>query len=83
MRTAPVVPNNGIVRHSVKAYLLLGTGAIWLIAAIFLYRVSFGFVWLGEHDPALALRLASMVLPVLFLGWIAPVLFGAWLPWKK
>jgi hypothetical protein len=83
MKATPIVPTNGIVRHNVKAYLFLAVGAMWLIAAIFLYRTSFGLVWLGEHDPALALRLASMVLPVLFLGWIAPVIFGAWLLWKR
>ena len=74
---------DGIVRHNVKAYLCLAAGAMWLLVATFLYGKSFGFVWLGAHDPALALRLASMVLPVLFFGSIAPVLFGAWLLWKK
>jgi hypothetical protein len=78
-----IYATNGIARHNVKAYLCLAAGAMWLIVAIFLYGKSFGFVWLGTHDPALALRLASMVLPVLFFGWIAPVLLGAWLLWKK
>jgi hypothetical protein len=56
---------------------------MWLIVAIFLYLKSFGFVWVGAHDPALALRLASMVLRVLFFGWIAAVLLGAWLHGKS
>jgi hypothetical protein len=68
----------------VRPYLFLGIGALWLIAvAIFVYRGSFNIVWLGKHDPALAFSLLRVLIPVLFLGWIAPVLLGSWLLWKK
>jgi hypothetical protein len=70
-----------------KAYVFLAIGAAWLIAAIiaglFYYHRGFGIFWNGEHDPALALRLFLIVFYVLFLGWIAPVLFGVWLLWKS
>jgi hypothetical protein len=71
----------------VRPYVFLAIGAIWLIAAMFagisIHRGGFSIFWQGDHDPALALRLFLVVVYVLFLGWIAPVLFGSWLLWKK
>lgn len=69
-----------------KPYVFLAIGAAWLIAAIiaglsYYYR-GFGIFWKGKHDPALALRLFLLVFYTLFLGWLAPVLFGVWLLWK-
>jgi len=78
-----MVPTSGVVRHNVTAYVLLACGAIWLITAMFLYGKSFGIVWRGDHVPDVALWVFRWVLPVLFLGWIAPVSFGAWLLWRK
>jgi hypothetical protein len=68
------------------AYVFLTIGAMWLIVAIVLYRTSFIFsvFWSpGKHDPALALSSLRVLRPVLFLGWIAPVLLGSWLLWRK
>jgi len=68
----------------VRPYVFLAIGVIWLIGAIFfVYNASFGITWIGKHDPALARRLIVVALYVLFLGWIVPTLFGAWLLWKK
>jgi hypothetical protein len=63
---------------------------MWLIVAIVLYGTDFvfaGFAWRGRHVPAIVLSLFRVPLrvmpPLLFLGWVAPVLFGSWLLWKK
>jgi membrane protein implicated in regulation of membrane protease activity len=68
----------------------LAIGAMWLIVAIVLYNTDFvfaGFTWRGSHPPAIAFSLFRvlfrMMPPLLFLGWVAPVLFGLWLLWKK
>lgn len=75
-----------------KPYVFLALGAAWLLVAIVLYKTSFGFVfagfkWQGGHPPAIAVSLFRVLLGVMphviFLGWIAPVLFGSWLLWKR
>jgi hypothetical protein len=70
--------------------VFLAIGAIWLVVAIVLYKTSFSiafFPGLGIHVPAFAIpliRVMFRVMPSLFfLGWVAPVLFGSWLLWKK
>ena len=73
-----------------KPYVFLALGVVWLIVAIVLYKTSFafaGFKWQGGHAPAIAVslfRVLVRVMPhVIFLGWVAPILFGSWLLWKK
>jgi hypothetical protein len=76
----------------VKPYVFLALGVVWLIVALVLYKTSFGFglfgfKWQGGHPPAIAVSLFHILLRVMphviFLGWIAPVLFGLWLLWRK
>jgi hypothetical protein len=78
-----VVPTSRAVSHNISAYVCLTWGAVWLITAIFLYGRSFGIYWEGSHPPALLLWLFPRMLPVLFFGWLVPVLLGAWLLWKR
>ncbi|MGO9862892.1 MAG: hypothetical protein ACLPLR_04705 [Terriglobales bacterium] len=73
-----------------RPYVFLAIGAIWLIAAILLYETDFvfgSFAGLGIHVPAAAIPLIRVLFrvmpPLLFLGWVAPVLLGSWLLWKK
>ncbi len=69
-----------------KPYVFLAIGTMWLIIAIVLYRTDFGFTvfaWRGNRDPTLTLSLFRVLLPVLFFGWIALVLFGSWLLRRK
>jgi hypothetical protein len=66
-----------------KPYVFLAIGMIWLIGAIYFYRGGFNIVWLGKHDPALVFALFRCMVPLLLLGWIAPLLFGSWLLWKS
>ncbi len=73
-----------------RPYVFLAIGAIWLIVAIVLYKTSFViglFPGLGIHVPAVAIPLIRVLFrvmpPLLFLGWVVPVLFGSWLLWKS
>ena len=69
-----------------KPYVFLAIGTMWLIIAIVLYRTDFVFAvfaWRGNRDPTLTLSLFRVLLPVLFFGWIALVLFGSWLLRRK
>ena len=69
-----------------KPYVFLAIGTMWLIIAIVLYRTDFVFAvfgWRGNRDPTLTLSLFRVLLPVLFFGWVAPVLFGSWLLRRK
>ncbi len=70
-------------QRNLKPYVFLATGAAWLILAIVLRRADFVIAWQGKHVPVAALWLFRAWLPVLFFGWIAPVLFGSWLLCRK
>jgi hypothetical protein len=65
-----------------KSYVLLATGAMWLIVAIVLSITGFG-IHLRGMNTALMARWFRLMIPALFLGWIAPVAFGLWLLWRK
>jgi hypothetical protein len=74
----------------VGPYVFLAIGAMWLVASIVLYKTDFvlaGFKWPGGFAPAIAHSLIRALFrvmpPLLFLGWVAPVLVGSWLLWKK
>ena len=67
-----------------KPYMFLAFGAIWLVAVIVAVawgynKGSFGIAIMGDHDPARALALLRVLIPLFFFGWIAPILFGSWL----
>ena len=75
--------NTGSMASLMKPYVLLVIGGAWLLAAIYVRRVGFSIFWKGHYDPAHAMRVFDVVSYVIFLGWIAPALLGAWLLWKK
>jgi hypothetical protein len=75
--------NAGSMASLMRPYVLLAIGGAWLLTAIYVHRVGFSIFWKGHHDPAHAMRVFRVVIYVVFRGWIAPVLLGAWLLWKK
>ena len=83
---APIGRATMLKRRNVSPYVFLAIGALWLLAAIVLYKMDFALtvLWLSALDHrALTVSLLSALPSVLFLGWIAPVLLGSWLLWRK
>ena len=67
-----------------KAYLFLAIGALWISIAVVLSRTGFSFFWpKGTLNPATVAMIFRLVLPVIFFGWIVPIMLGLWLMWAK
>ena len=61
-----------------KAYLLLGIGAVWLMLAVTLHTRGFG-IYVDGVSRAAAMRLFRLLVPIIFWGWLAPFVVGAFL----
>lgn len=69
-----------------KAYFLLGLGAIWIIVAILFRFVGLGFIiaWPKRTiNPATINTFFRLTLPLIVFGWIVPTALGLWLLWVK
>lgn len=75
--------NAGSMASLMKLHVSLAIGGAWLLADIYVYKVGVSIAWKGHDDPAHGILVFRVVSYVVFLGWIAPALLGAWWLWKK
>lgn len=67
-----------------KAYLFLAIGVLWIATAVILQRTGFSVFWPnGALNPDRVDMVFRLVLPLIFFGWVVPIMLGLWLMWAK